>query len=211
MLEQDAYEQIKKRILLGKYPMGAVLSEVAIADELEMSRTPVRSALNRLYCEGFINQKKGHFSTVRTVTPKDIHNFFQFSYIIQEYALRKIYEQPDAFDVSVLEQAVDQQEKALVEGDVLSYFGNQHTYHMALIGFLGNEEISRTLENMWEKIMMLSYPHSLANKNYWDKEKTIAKYRDICRALREREPLETVIDKMNQIDEDARNRLLFLS
>lgn len=50
----NAYQELRRIIVWGQIPPGARVSERAIADRLELSRTPVRSALHRLEQEGFV-------------------------------------------------------------------------------------------------------------------------------------------------------------
>jgi len=50
----SAYEELRRSIVMGQLPPGARVSERIVADRLELSRTPVRSALHRLEQEGFV-------------------------------------------------------------------------------------------------------------------------------------------------------------
>src|SRR6478609_4308504 len=50
------YSELKKRLLAGEFSIGARLREVALADEFEVSRTPVREALTRLWSEGIVDR-----------------------------------------------------------------------------------------------------------------------------------------------------------
>lgn len=49
-----AYQELRRIIVWGQLPPGARVSERTIADRLNLSRTPVRSALHRLEQEGFV-------------------------------------------------------------------------------------------------------------------------------------------------------------
>jgi DNA-binding GntR family transcriptional regulator len=53
-LTERTYEQMRAGIIRGEYPAGAVLAEGRLADDLGVSKTPVRHALNRLRQEGFL-------------------------------------------------------------------------------------------------------------------------------------------------------------
>ena len=55
--ESTAYEQLKLAILKGLYPPGAQIIEETIASQLNMSRSPVRSAIKRLEAEGFLEKR----------------------------------------------------------------------------------------------------------------------------------------------------------
>ncbi|MER3603137.1 MAG: GntR family transcriptional regulator, partial [Thermus sp.] len=53
-LREAVYEHLKALLLSGAYPPGARLSEVALAEALGASRTPIREAFQRLAKEGLL-------------------------------------------------------------------------------------------------------------------------------------------------------------
>src|SRR3954447_14065264 len=53
-LTQRTYERMRAGIIGGRYPSGMVLGEGRLAEDLGVSKTPVRHALNRLRQEGFL-------------------------------------------------------------------------------------------------------------------------------------------------------------
>lgn len=55
-LSDQAYDELVKNIISGKYPAGETLQEEKLASEFGISRTPVREALKRLAAEGLIEQ-----------------------------------------------------------------------------------------------------------------------------------------------------------
>lgn len=59
-LRETAYETILEWIVSGRIPKGAVTSEIALAGSLDMSRTPVRAALQQLETEGFVRIAPKH-------------------------------------------------------------------------------------------------------------------------------------------------------
>ena len=54
-LKDRAYEELKTLILSEALPPGSFLSERALGQKLGMSKTPVRSAIERLENEGFVS------------------------------------------------------------------------------------------------------------------------------------------------------------
>lgn len=59
-LRQQAYEQILKWIEQGDFPKGTVTSEVQLSQMLDMSRTPIRAALQHLELEGYVRIASKH-------------------------------------------------------------------------------------------------------------------------------------------------------
>ncbi|MCF0131761.1 MAG: GntR family transcriptional regulator [Pseudobutyrivibrio sp.] len=55
-IADQIFEQLEKEILSGKYHRGDVLSELKLAEELRVSRTPIREALKRLEQEHIIEE-----------------------------------------------------------------------------------------------------------------------------------------------------------
>jgi DNA-binding GntR family transcriptional regulator len=53
---EQAYGELKHRLLLGEFPLGRRMAEERIAGLVGVSRTPVREALSRLHVEGFVER-----------------------------------------------------------------------------------------------------------------------------------------------------------
>lgn len=51
---ERTYTELKRRLLVGDFPLGRRLGEVAVGDLLGVSRSPVREALSRLHAEGLV-------------------------------------------------------------------------------------------------------------------------------------------------------------
>src|SRR5262245_60645504 len=56
---EQAYMEIKYRVVHGAYPPGSPLSESKLSRTLRISRTPVREALTRLLEEGYVERVRG--------------------------------------------------------------------------------------------------------------------------------------------------------
>lgn len=76
-LAQHAYQAIRRSICSNRVPPGTLLSEGKLAQELAMSRTPVREALRRLEAEDFVEIRNGAGVYVKPITPDDIQNLMR--------------------------------------------------------------------------------------------------------------------------------------
>lgn len=86
-LVDAVYESLLEAIVRGTLPSGTVLSEVALARQLEVSRTPVHDALRQLTKDGLVEQEKRRRARVARFTRDDIYEIFE---------LRKYLEGPAA-------------------------------------------------------------------------------------------------------------------
>lgn len=75
-LTEIAYANVREQILSGALRPGAEFSELELADQLAMSKTPVREALGRMVAEGLIEAFPRRGYRVTPVTVKDINDLF---------------------------------------------------------------------------------------------------------------------------------------
>jgi len=89
---ERAYCSIKSGIVEGRYPPGAPLSEVMLARQLGMSRTPVREGLARLWQEHYLERVVGHGYFVARVTVQSIHDTFDVRRLLEGAAAARAAE-----------------------------------------------------------------------------------------------------------------------
>jgi DNA-binding GntR family transcriptional regulator len=80
---ERAYRDLKAGIVEGRYRPGESLSEVSLAAEHGMSRTPIREGLARLWQEGYLERVVGHGYFVARVTVQQIHDTFDVRRLLE--------------------------------------------------------------------------------------------------------------------------------
>ncbi len=71
-LHQDVADRLRERIFAGELPPGSFLDEVRLAQELSISRTPLREALKVLTAEGLVRHEPRRGCFVAEVTEQDL-------------------------------------------------------------------------------------------------------------------------------------------
>ncbi len=87
-LRQLAYEDVKQRILDSRYPPGAMLSENQLAEELCISRTPIREALRDLATAGLVRILPQRGIVVSELTLQDTVEVYQLREQLECFATR---------------------------------------------------------------------------------------------------------------------------
>lgn len=87
-LGEVVYDRLLSAILSGQLVGGNELSEVTLADQFGVSRTPVREALNRLAGDGLIENGHNRRATVRTVTREMVVEIYQVRECLESGAAR---------------------------------------------------------------------------------------------------------------------------
>ena len=84
---EEAYNYVKKLILSTKLKPGEIISEQSLAEELGISRTPVREALRKLEQEGLIVSNKRR-KQVFILTMKDMEEIFDIKEVLESNIAR---------------------------------------------------------------------------------------------------------------------------
>src|SRR5205823_13426599 len=90
LLKDDAYERIKQLIQTQVFKPGTFLAERELAARLGMSKTPVRSALERLQTEGFVQIAPKQGAVVREPSLHEIVDMIDFRIALEPYVLRRL-------------------------------------------------------------------------------------------------------------------------
>ena len=99
---ERAYSNLKAGIVEGRYRPGASLSEVSLAAEHGMSRTPIREGLARLWQEGYLDRVVGHGYFVARVTVQQIHDTIDVRRLLEGAAAARAAELASPADVQRL-------------------------------------------------------------------------------------------------------------
>lgn len=152
-LSLQVYETIKKDIVSLKYPPGSFLRERELAENLGVSRTPVREAIQRLSQEYWVISGDGKKMQVRPVTAVDvreiidIRNLLEFSAI--EWLLRNGEPRVIAGQLdSILNEMKKTKEQFLFTSLDLSS-------HCLIIKSMQNERLSRFWATIQEEVVRM--------------------------------------------------------
>jgi DNA-binding GntR family transcriptional regulator len=151
-MKRRAYDALKQLLVSGPVVPGTFLSERQLARQLGMSNTPVRAALGRLEAEGFIAISPQQGIVVRELSVQEIIDHYELRDALEPYVIRKIAGRLSAEQVALLRANLDAQrrslEKRLFDENVVL----DGEFHGLFCTFLGNEQISRAMLQLRDKI-----------------------------------------------------------
>lgn len=104
---QDIYHELRRMIMDFEILPGARVTETQLADYFEVSRTPIRSALQRLDNEGHlvIKPKQGCF--IRTIDMEQISRYYDVRVVLERAVVEEVLQQHDRSSVAVLARKWD--------------------------------------------------------------------------------------------------------
>jgi len=98
----QAYEEIRRRIICGRLEPGVIFTEVDLARDMDMSKTPVREALVRLKVENFVQIVPRRGYMVAPILLSDINDLFAFRRLIEGEATAIAAERGSDEDIGAL-------------------------------------------------------------------------------------------------------------
>jgi len=141
------YEALRERILSGEIPRGTRLRQVSLAEEMGVSRTPLREALRRLSAEGFVEFSPNQGATVSQLDLGDMRHAWMARIALEPGAARLAAEAADPEAIARMRRAVEQQRAAL--DDRMAGFAANREFHLALVAASGNPHLIRFAEMLW--------------------------------------------------------------
>jgi DNA-binding GntR family transcriptional regulator len=143
----QVYAAIRERITNGTLARGARVHQEDLADELGVSRTPVREALRRLAAEGLVEMRTNRGARVADVRQGDMRLAYEARLVIEPGAARLAAERAPAAAIARMGRAVAAQRRAIP--DVARSFDANREFHTALVQASDNEVLLQFAERLW--------------------------------------------------------------
>lgn len=143
-----AYERIRSSLISGELPPGAPLREEELAEELGVSRTPIREALRRLDAEGLVDVLPNRGARVATWSSKELDDIFSVRLRLEPYGARLAAHTIGADGIQRLRELADRMALASRGSrtdrlDRISEANN--AFHSEIVAATGNLVLERTL------------------------------------------------------------------
>ena len=103
-LKQRAYDELKRLILSGELAAGTVQSVRQLAAQLDMSKTPVHAAIERLEAEGLVTLAPQQGVVVRELSVRDIVSHYEIRQALEPFVMRRLAGRLTASQIDLLRE-----------------------------------------------------------------------------------------------------------
>jgi DNA-binding GntR family transcriptional regulator len=144
-LVDDVAEELRERIYAGDYALGTPLRQEELAEELQVSRTPLREAIRVLTNEGLLHSEPNR--TVRVVSA-DLKKFlaaYQVREVLDGLAARLAAGSADVPGRVAVGRIIDRQLQTIEPWDYEAYTKSNVEFHTAVIDLADNEYLRAQL------------------------------------------------------------------
>ena len=152
-LTSVVYEKLKDDILRGKYQKGAALAETTVAEQLSVSRTPVREALRLLEISGLVTIKPNKGAVVEGISADDIKDIYEIRSLIEGLAAKKAAERATAEDVERLSEIIDLTEFYFEKGHIDKLQTMDGRFHNAVYELCDGRMLNHILKDLHSYVL----------------------------------------------------------
>ena len=174
----QAYREIRRCILLRQYAAGERLSEVELARQAGVSRTPVREALRRLGEEGFVVVVPNQGVWVADPTPEGMEQAYEVREVLECKAVAGAAANVTPLLIARLEAKVAEEESIIQNRDIDRYMTVNTDFHMTLAMGSGNG----VMVDFIRRILMITGVYMAFFNPFFD-ESTLEEHRRIVRVV----------------------------
>jgi DNA-binding GntR family transcriptional regulator len=183
-LRELVLDAIREAIINGTLKPRERLMEIQLAEELGVSRTPIREALRKLELEGFIVMVPRKGAYVADISIKDIADVFEIRAALEALAAGLAAERITDEELEEMERLVAEKAEAITEHDMDRLIRVDTLFHEAIYKASRNQRLTNIINNLREQIQRyrttsLAYPGRM--------KRSLEEHRSIVEAIQSRD------------------------
>ena len=156
-LREIVYEELKRQILVGEIAPGTRMMEVDLAEEMGVSRTPVREAIRKLEKEGLVTIEPRRGAYASDISIKDILDVLEVRQTLEgmaaSLAARKVTEEEKQDFI----RANAAYKAAILSGNTDEIIKNDEYFHQLIVNYSDNKTLTQLLSQVQELALRFRY------------------------------------------------------
>ena len=147
-LWQRVYDQLRVGILEGELEPGTELAEVALSEQLGVSRGPIREAISRLAAEGLVSVRPRRGAVVRSLSKEEFLELYQVREALERMAVQLAVPRLTDTELKELAALNEVMNASAAHDDIGGFFAANVAFHTRLLEASGNgtlQEVYRQL------------------------------------------------------------------
>jgi DNA-binding GntR family transcriptional regulator len=138
-VKKDVVAYLKQAIIAGDLRPGERLVEPLLAEQLKVSRTPVREAIFQLENEGLVERIPYRGAVVASISSRDVSEIYTIKSAIEGLAARLACQNVTPLQIKQLRDLLKQMEAYAKKGDLDQYTGVSRSFHVQIVEIADNK------------------------------------------------------------------------
>ena len=156
-LREIVYEELRREILVGEIAPGTRMMEIELADEMGVSRTPVREAIRKLEKEGLvtIEPRKGAYAS--DVSIKDMVDVLEVREDLEAMAAAMAAQKVNKDEKQALIEATMEYKEAVESERTEDIIRCDEKFHQLIVNYSGNKTLIQLFSQVQELALRFRY------------------------------------------------------
>lgn len=151
-LRDVVFENLRSTILEGKLKSGQRLMEVQLAEQLGVSRTPVREAIRKLELEGLVVMLPRKGAYVANISVKDLMDVLEIRASLEGLGASLAAERRNDEDIKNLEELEVEFEEAVRTQNIDMLLKKDIEFHECIFKAANNKKLEKMINTLWEQV-----------------------------------------------------------
>ena len=177
---EQVVSALSEAIFAGRLPPGIALRELALAEELEVSRNTVREAVRVLAAEGLVRHVINHGAYVASISEADIDDIYGAREVIELAGIRAIQKRKPQSILAKLEAHVDELERAVSTHDTTAALTHDRAFHHTVVAATQNDHLLAAFVHLQDELRLAL---SLAERSHAKLGRTHDDHRRLLEAI----------------------------
>jgi len=181
-LREEVYERLRTLMNRGRLRPGKDLDLNALARQIGISRTPLRDALLRLECEGFVEIHNRRGVRVAPLTLDRIRHIYEILAALESTALRDVGQRITVETITRMNDQNREMVRALDASDFARFYDANLAFHDAYLALSDNSEMVRHIHILKQRLY--DFPRLKGVVPEWERA-SVEEHRALVRFLEE--------------------------
>ncbi|RDY22998.1 GntR family transcriptional regulator [Romboutsia maritimum] len=151
-LRDVVFENLREAILEGKLRPGQRLMEVQLAEQLGVSRTPVREAIRKLELEGLVVMLPRKGAYVANMSLKDIIDVLEVRASLEGLSASLAAERISEEGIEELKRISEEFNTSTIEADIDTLLKKDVEFHECIFKATNNKKLHQLINTLWEQV-----------------------------------------------------------
>lgn len=156
-IKDEVYKILLHLIVTGKLKQNEKININDIADELNVSRTPVREAVLMLENDGFIISNANKSTVIAPVDIKQAEEIYPLVFTLEILALKEGFKNIGDQEISLLKKYNNELMNTISSNDFEKFVACDYMFHKIIIDSAKNSELSNILDGLKKKIQRIEF------------------------------------------------------
>lgn len=183
-LRDQIYQIVRSMIVTGQLRPGETVNEIAIAQTLGTSRTPVREAVKRISDEGMVSVLAQSGTFVTPISIRDIEEAYMIRSALESECAKRAADKITQSHIEMLEDNIEAHALALSRRKIIDVINFDDTFHRTIAEINGYHMVWRAVDISKAQMDRGRY---LAIPTQGNGERSVAQHRQILKHLQRRD------------------------